>query len=226
MPTTAIRWSRVAGLTALFSALAIALQLASMIPPRAIEAAEARENLEDVPFDIADVTSRRSWLWHQQFVDSLDLEPFSTACRDAREMYRAFLVPDSRDGAVPIIEVRPIGRDSMEVKRYLKDMSRGSGDTPPLLVSTRHIRSGDLASVHAALNNALAARIPAATPLEFADFPSTILETCRRGRYHYFSREWSADVIHVDVGQDGPDGWVDPTFVALAQSISQLARRM
>ena len=197
-----------------------------MTPPRAIEAAEARDSLDDVPFDVADVTSRTSWLWHEQFADNLDLEPFSTACRDAREMYRAFLAPDSPYGAVPIIEVRPIGRDSIEVKRYLKDMSRGSGDTPPLLVSTRHVRSSDLTSVHAALDNALAARIPAATPLEFADFPSTILETCRRGRYHYFSRQWSENIIHIDVGQGGHDGWVDPTFVALAQSISQLARSM
>jgi len=215
MTSASIRWKRVAALVVCVSLLVGGLLAWQTSLPAIIDAGGKRAIVDSVPLDYADSATRDAVLWHLRDPVNHGLLPFASACRDHAEGYRLTFEPGLGSGNFQVVDVRRSGRAAAVVEFGPRHASNWPGDFWQQ-TARRKMGVAALAPVRAALDEALRTGTPVSIRDRYIDAPRTTLETCQRGRYHFFTRAWS---------EDDPSGSADVEFDVLARAILALAKR-
>jgi hypothetical protein len=210
-----IRGKQVTLLVTCLSMSIVALLVLPKFSSSTIELGEIPHVVDEAPLDFADAATREAVLWHLNETNTTGLLPFANACRDNVEMYRLTHRPGEGYGDFRVLDVRRSGRLVAIVEFGPRDSSNPSDDFWQQKIR-RTVGEDRLASIRIALDDALRTKANVAVNDWIVDASRTMLETCRRGRYHFLSRTWSETSPMKSAGVE---------FDALARALLDLARR-
>jgi len=208
-------WTFIARFAACVAVVLTAGIAATLDPERSSAAAAHVDESDDAPLDFADARTRSAFREHQRELHPDELSSLLDTCR-SDEAYRAEWTPGMGSGDFRIVDAQVNGAQ-VEVVKYglvsAPGAPRGSdiGWRPTFRTTLDAQR---LMAVRAGLTATLQAKAAAAVDDQIVDASRVFVETCRRGRYHYFDR--------AAFGWDGSDS---QRIVELARSILALADR-
>lgn len=204
---TRLDWTTITCLVMCFAVLlgiGYVISMARVAGPAALPNASG---YDATPFDFSDGVTRRAFEVHQDSMKRWKFESAPDNC--SIEFCRALYEPGLGDGKFRVVEARVAGRGA-SITQF--DFGRGWYPSWEGVLDEER-----LDTVRRALDAALKTNILPAVGDRIVDASTAVVETCRRGRYHFFQRPGLYS--NQASGHDTADA--QQRFVALATAILQ-----
>jgi hypothetical protein len=142
------------------------------------------------PLDFADPMARRAMLSHDAEMRRSKLASVAERCDRGEEIYRAQSIPGLESGDFRIVEGHLTGSQANVVVFRFGNVSTSARNDDYVWHRTFEVAidATQLIPVRDALSAVLKIGALPAIGDKIVDAPRVIVETCRRGRYHFFDR--------------------------------------